>query len=210
MSSSLGTPYPLSVCNNKLLLRSATQKTVPWTEISVNWEKVVDQFCEKLEDETELTHKGRRVLSDWGRRYFSILHANPNCSPPIPTTIIFAYPSEPRIHSWSLVSGAGGTAVSRWGRGGGVPKPFCNLSLATMLALQRASVIMILTEVRECRNKGKCQGTIVQQYNRVPVPLPQGLYIVICYPSGGWDNDVDPPDFSQLRLALCQLCPNSC
>lgn len=82
--------------------------------------------------------------------------------------------------------------------------------LATCLPLNRSQELMFLREVRECRNKGKCQGTIVQQYNRVPVPLPQGLYIVICYPGGGWDNDVDPPDFSQLRLALCQLCPNSC
>ena len=29
------------------------------------------------------------------------------------------------------------------------------------------------------------------------------------YPGRGWNDDVDPPDFSQLKLGRFDLCPNS-
>ena len=59
------------------------------------------------------------------------------------------------------------------------PKPFCDLSLATMLALEWVSVINDLRGNEGMLEQRKSsQEIIVQQYNGALVP-PQGMYITI-------------------------------
>ena len=56
----------------------------------------------------------------------------------------------------------------------------------------------------------------LSKHTRIALIIPpQGLYIRIYLSSAGtkaehagWNDDADPPDFNQLKLELCQLCPN--
>ena len=70
---------------------------------------------------------------------------------------------------------------------------------------------MILREVRKCRNKGKA----VKNNSLVIKQSPSSSSGDICnnqiqvfefcrnqgpQPGGGWNDDVDPPDFNQLKV----------
>ena len=78
--------------------------------------------------------------------------------------------------------------------------------------------------LRKCRNKGKVvkkQSFKIQQkkkkYNRVLVPSPRytqqsdtnlsSTGTRSPHPGGGWNDDVDPPNFNQLKLGLWQPLP---
>ena len=58
-----------------------------------------------------------------------------------------------------------------------MPKLFCDLSLATMLALEEVSVINDL-KGGDAETREEQQETIVQPWGRVLVP--QGIHIITC------------------------------
>ena len=136
--------------------------------------------------------------------------------------------------------------VSRWGRGSlekrnqawlswhKRPKPFCDLSLATVLALEQVSVINNLKVTKECRNKGLLSGKrsnnskdnksvvktpssismvkmslkhILEQFHRIQTPLDHSTTRSTGTLGMIMLTFSDPHDFNQLKLEFCQLLP---
>ena len=90
-----------------------------------------------------------------------------------------------------------------------------------MLALEQVSVTDVLKEMQKQRKSS--QETVIQnttekkKNNRVLVPSPRytqqsdtnlsSTGTRSPHPGGGWNDDVDPPNFNQLKLGLWQPLP---
>ena len=80
-----------------------------------------------------------------------------------------------------------------------------DLSLASVFALEHISVINELNWIKKCRNRKKvAKQQLSDKARATHNTISLSSAAIPSYPGRGWNDFVDPPDFNQVKMELCQ------